>query len=462
MSETTASAPGDAATTSAPAAPPADMRTFTTLWATQTLSLFGTFVTQFAINIWLTQELYPSPEQKAALALGLSATSIAFMGPMVFVMPIAGAFADRHDRRRILLAANAASCLLTLALVALHAAHALTLPLAVVLLAGYSVAASFHSAAFDSSLPLLAPPGQLSRANGMMMSSFALSQLLSPAIAATLIGVPSLVRAQGWPLPWIARLERGTAFAFATDSLTFVVALVAIALVPLRQPPRGPDAHRQGVFALAREGFVWIVRRRSFLWLIGFGSLANLMLAPLVLLLPVIVRDRLRADWSGHVDFPTALATVNVAAGVGGVLGGVLVSVWGGRVKRRAPAMIACIGAVGLFEALAGFATSVRMAGAAMFAAQLFVAPLNTFAMTLWQSLTPPPMLARAMSTRRFISQSFFPLGMAISGWLAVPVEPAWLLVGAGSLLAIACASQLAGGRLATLEERMREEAARP
>src|SRR5580765_5109915 len=167
---------------------PAGMRTFHAFWALQTLSLFGTFVTQFAINIWLTAELYPRPEQKPALALALSATTLAFTAPMIFGMPLAGAFADRHDRRRILIIANAIACVLTLALVALHVAHALTLAAAVVLLAGYSLCAGFHSAAFDSSVPLLAPPEKLARANGMMMSSQMLSQLLSPALAAALIG----------------------------------------------------------------------------------------------------------------------------------------------------------------------------------------------------------------------------------------------------------------------------------
>jgi MFS family permease len=437
------------------------MRAFYTLWTTQTLSLFGTFVTQFAVNIWLTQDLYPAPGQKAALALGLSATTIAFTAPMIFGMPLAGAFADRHDRRRILIAANAVSCALTLGLVALVATRTLTLPIAAVLLAGYSLASGFHSAAFDSSLPMLAPSEHLPRANGMMMSSYALSQVLSPALAATLIGVPALVRGHGWPLPWIAGLERGTVFAFAADAATFAIAGVAVALMRIPQPVRPAHTAGQSLVADVREGFLWIAHRRPFLWLIAFGSLANLMLAPLMLFLPLLVRDRMRADWSGHhVPYATALATVTIVGGVGGVLGGVVVSLWGGRVRRRPVAMIVCIMVLAVFESVTGLARTVWLAGAALFAAEFFVAPLNTMSVTLWQTLTPPHMLARAMSTRRFIAQSFFPLGTFLAGWLAVPFDPAWVVAVAGALLAVACASQLLAGRLTHLEDRMREAAA--
>jgi hypothetical protein len=396
------------------------------------------------------------------LALGLSATTLAFTAPMIFGMPLAGAFADRHDRRRILIVANAIACALTLALVALHVAHALTLPAAVVLLAGYSLASGFHSAAFDSSVPLLAPREHLARANGLLTSSQMLSQLLSPALAAALIGVPALVRAHGGVPHWIAALDRGTVFAFATDAASFAIAMVGAIVLMIPRVPRPAHVAHQSLVADVREGFAWIARRPPFLWLIASGSLANLTIAPLFLVLPVLVRDRMRDDWTRHhVSFPAALATVNVLGGLGGVLGGVAVSVWGVRVRRRPLAMIVCLAWVGTWLAVVGLSHSVWLASAGLFLAELVLAPLNTFSATLWQSLTPPHMLARALSTRRFIAQSFWPLGTFIAGWLAVPYEPAWIVVAAGALLALGCGAQLAAGRVTHLEDQMREAAAR-
>ncbi|TMQ69231.1 MAG: hypothetical protein E6K80_12395, partial [Candidatus Eisenbacteria bacterium] len=59
-------------------------RTFVALWATQSLSLIGTGLTFFAVNIWLTQVRYPRPDQARQLAVALSATGLAFALPTVF------------------------------------------------------------------------------------------------------------------------------------------------------------------------------------------------------------------------------------------------------------------------------------------------------------------------------------------------------------------------------------------
>jgi len=438
------------------------MRTFLVLWWTQTLSLFGTAVSQFGITIWLARELFPLPAQRGQLALGLSAVALAFTAPMIFFMPLAGAFADRHDRRRILVLADTASFAITSALVALLAAHALTLGAAVVLLAGYSLAASFHNAAFDSSIPLVAPEAHLARANGMMQSSYALAQLLAPALAATLIAIPGLVRTHGWPLPWVAHFDRGTLFAFTADAITFAVAGIAVAMLHIPRPAHPVGASRGSLVRDVRDGFAWIANRRPFLWLIAFGSVANLTLAPLMLLLPVMVRDHLHAGAAHGPGLEAGLATVTTAGGLGAVLGGVAVSVWGMPGRRRPTIMLGCILVVALGEVATAFAPTVALAAAALLFCELLIAPLNAVSATMWQTLTPPHMLARAMSTRRFIAQSFYPLGTLIAGWLAVPFEPWRVVAGAGALLAVVCAAQLLDPRFAGLEDAMREAAARP
>ena len=184
------------------------------LWASQTLSLFGTMVTQFAMNVWLVRDLYPRPEQHRELALGLSVIGIAGFAPLVFMMPVAGAYADRHDRRGILIASNATLALLSAALVTLSLLQGLTLPVAALLLALYATASAFHSAAFDSSYGLFVAPADLARAGGMMQTSQALSQTLAPALAAGLLAIPALMGPPTW---WPKGLEHGVPFAFAAE-----------------------------------------------------------------------------------------------------------------------------------------------------------------------------------------------------------------------------------------------------
>ena len=84
--------------------PPRGFRTFLIVWATQSVSVIGSALTFFATTIWLTQVLYPQPQQKAELAFALSAVGLAWGLPAVFGAPLAGAWADRHDRKRTMMA----------------------------------------------------------------------------------------------------------------------------------------------------------------------------------------------------------------------------------------------------------------------------------------------------------------------------------------------------------------------
>ena len=75
-------------------------RTFIILWVSQSISVFGSALTFFGINIYLVLSLFPRDDQKAELAFALSAGALAFALGNVLSAPIAGAWADRHDRKR--------------------------------------------------------------------------------------------------------------------------------------------------------------------------------------------------------------------------------------------------------------------------------------------------------------------------------------------------------------------------
>ena len=71
--------------------PPANgFRTFLIVWITQSISVIGSALTFFSLTIWLTQVLYPLPEQKPQLAIALSLISLATGLTNVFIVPIAG------------------------------------------------------------------------------------------------------------------------------------------------------------------------------------------------------------------------------------------------------------------------------------------------------------------------------------------------------------------------------------
>jgi MFS family permease len=101
---------------SQPYQPPANgFRTFLILWVTQTISVMGSALTNFCITIWLTLVLYNLPEQKAQLAAALSIIGVVGLVVSFIFGPIAAVWADRHNRKRTMIAVNFISCCLTAA-----------------------------------------------------------------------------------------------------------------------------------------------------------------------------------------------------------------------------------------------------------------------------------------------------------------------------------------------------------
>lgn len=449
-----------------PYEPPAHgFRTFLILWATQSVSVFGSALTFFAITIWLTQVRYPAEAQKAELAFALSANSLAFALPTVFGAPLAGAWADRHDRKRTMVAADVASGVLALLLAALMAGGALDLWLLVPLTAGFALLGAFHSSAFFSSYAMLVPHAQLPRANGMMFSTEALSGILSPALAAGLIALPALARQGALPDPLaaaLAPLADGAPFAIGLDALTFFLA--SLVLLALRVPsPRRTDlapaadgsSPRKSFWADVAEGGVYIWRRRPLLWLLGTFTVANFVGSPLQVFQPLLVRFNLAGDWAARgLSFEGALALLASAGGLGGVAGGAFVSAWGGLKARRIYGVLVPMILSGLAQVAFGLSGLVYLTAALAFVVAAMVPILNAHSQAIWQAQVPPELQGRVFAVRRVIAQFTWPVSTALAGLAGGLFNPGVVVAALGALLATFCLAQLFNPHLRRVEDR--------
>src|SRR5207237_9220463 len=175
-------------------APPSHgFRTFVIIWAAQSLSVIGSGMTGFALNVYLAQVLYPAPEQKAELALAFTVLKLGFTIPFVFGGPLAGVWADRHDRKQIMIVTNTVNGLITLLTFILMLSGSLQLWMLVCIGVLAAAAGAFHYAAFDAFYAMLVPDSLLSRANGIMHSTCSLSGIISPAFSVSIIPFSSLV-----------------------------------------------------------------------------------------------------------------------------------------------------------------------------------------------------------------------------------------------------------------------------
>ncbi len=433
-------------------AAPRDTRRFFTLWAWQSASMIGTFVTLFALNIWQTTTLFPRDDQKPQLAAALTATTLAFAIPTIFGAPLAGAFADRHDRRRIMIVANLVNAALSLALLSLLAGGRIGVPGAALMLAAYALAAAFHSAAFEASYVMLVPAEQLPRANAMMATSQALTGLVAPGLAAALIALPRLVAHLGGPLGALAaRLPTGAPVAIALDLATFVAAASVLLRVPVPTPAR--TTPRASLGEDLAVGWRYLAGQPALLWLLSVFALANLSLGFFTLLTPLLVRFTFVAKGATHgLSYEPAYATLSTVCGLGGVAGGIVVAAWGGLRHHRVLGVLASMLVFALL--MIGYGVTRTLVAACVLGAllQAVIPSLNAHSATLWQTRTPAELQGRVFSTRRMVAQGSFPLGTALAGALATRLDPGRVIATLGAVLAVFAAAQLANRPLMNLE----------
>lgn len=445
--------------------PPHGFRTFLALWLSQSLSVIGSALTIFATTIWLTTVRYPGPEDQRTLAFALAAVGLAFVIPAVFLAPIAGAWADRHDRKWTMIMANIASGIISLVLVALLWSHRLDLPLLLVLLVAYEIAGCFHYAAFDTSYVMLVPERMLPRANGMMQTTQSLSAMVSPALAAALISLPVLAR-QGVfgasAAHLLGGIVDGTLLAIAVDAMSFFVAaviLVGLTIPSPRQIQVESDSLMQpkNIWADIQLGVLYIWRRRPLIWLLAAFAVANLALSPIAVLQPLIVRFVLAPDWMARGwTFETAFALITSAMGVGGVVGGIVISVWGGLKRRRIYGVMIPMLCAGIALFSIGLSSLLYPAAVLLMIVGMAGPLLNAHAQTIWQVQTPHALQGRVFAVRRLIAQCTLPLGTAFGGLMGGVFGPSSVFVVLGGILTLFCIAQLFNPVLLRVEDKTR------
>jgi MFS family permease len=442
-------------------APANGFRTFLIVWFTQSISVFGSALTLFAVTIWLTQVLYPGPDQMRQLALAVSGVSIARALAVVIGAPLAGAWADRHDRRLIMLTMDIANGCISLVLVGLIISGDLQIWMLLAILFVSGLCGAFHYAAFDSSYAMLVPEKQLARANGMMQTMAELSGIVSPALAAGLISLPVLAR-QGMLGGALGRvlgqLSNGMALTIAVDAVSFFLAAATLVFLVIPSPKRTDmtaDGTRPAktIWADIREGAMFILNRRALLWLLLSFTAANLLGSPQFVFQPLLIKVNLASDWAAHnFTFETALAFMNSLASLGGVIGGVLISAWGGLKTRRIYGVLIPMVLAAMAQIIFGLSSLLYLSVAMIFTTSFMIMIIRTHTQAIWQAQTPPELQGRVFAVRRLISQFTWPLGTALAGWVGGLVNPGLVLAVMGAMFLAISVAQLFNRTLLKVE----------
>jgi DHA3 family macrolide efflux protein-like MFS transporter len=372
---------------------PTGMKAFFLIWFGQVFSMIGSAMTNFAMGIWAWN--------KTGQATPLALVGLFSFAPIVIISPIAGVLVDRWNRKWVMFFSDFGAGLMTLTIFVLMITGRLEIWHLYITGAISGMFGAFQWPAYSAAISLMVPKKQYARTSGMISMAESGVGITAPILAGFLI---PLIDVNG---------------IIAIDLATLVIALSFLLMVFVPEPEHKPTDKTQGAFF--RElafGFKYLFDRTSLLYLqlvffFGnfFASIAFTLMSPMIL-----------ASSGGQ---SAVLGSVQSIGAIGGLLGGIALTAWGGPKRKINGVLIGWIvSGIGLF--LLGLGRSLPFwLGANLLL--VFVLPiLNGSNQAIWQAKTAPEVQGRVFSVRRLVAQITAPLSMAVAGPLADKLfEPA-------------------------------------
>ncbi len=382
-------------TTKAATRQPRGMLGFTIVWIGQLVSVLASNMSGFALSIWMFQ--------KTGSATAMSAMQVSFILPFMLITPFAGVMVDRYNRKLMMMVSDLACVLATIGILVGQATGQLQFWHLYVACSIMGLGNAFQWPAYSAAITTMVAKEQYGRANGMMSLIDSGPAVFSPILAGALLPILGLTG------------------ILTIDVVTFFLAIGALLAVHIPQPEKTMEG-REGKGNLLKEaafGFKYIFERPS-----------------LRAYLTVILALNVASGFSQSVTAPMILSRTNqntitfgaveTAAAIGGVLGGLVMSAWGG-FKRRIDTMLGgwvIYSVVGyIFFGISRWPV-VWMITIAIGAMTFPIT--NGSAQAIWQAKVAPDVQGRVFSARRFIAWLTDPIMPLIAGSMADFVtEPA-------------------------------------
>lgn len=372
--------------------------------SSQTVSLFGSSLVQYAMmwHITLTTES------------GLMMTLYIICGfiPTFILSPIAGVWADRYNRKILIIIADALIAIATLILAVLFVFGYDAIWLFFVMAAVRAFGAGIQMPAVGAILPQIVPQEKLTKVNGVNGSIQAITMFVSPMVSAALLGLTSIE------------------VIFFIDVITAAIAIFTL-LFFLKVAVHKKAAEKQttGYFADFMQGLQYVYNHAFLKKFFIFFAIFFVLMAPAAFLTPLQVTRSFGDDY-------WRLSAIEIAFSIGMMVGGGVIASWGGfpnKVKTMSFASILmgiCTLALGIVPLFWIYLAFMAIFGIAM---PIFSTPGTV----LLQEKVEEAYLGRVFGVMGMISTSMMPLGMIIFGPIADFVKIEWLLLGTGLFIIV-------------------------
>ncbi len=391
----------------------------------QAVSLFGSSLTQFAI-VW-----YVTLATSSGMMIMLS--SLCSFLPQILISMFGGVWADRHNRKFLIMIADGAIAFSTLILAVIFMAGYKELWLLFLVSAIRSAGAGVQTPAVSALIPQLVPADKLMRINGVNTTIQSLTTLVSPAASGAVLS--------------IAGLEA----AFFIDVVTAVIAIFIMSRIKVGKVKReqGQGA-RMSVFDDLKYGIRYVWERPFLRAFFAFYAILMFLVTPAALLTPLMTAR----SFGGEIWKLTANEMV---WSFGTIIGGVIIAAWGG-FKNRIHSIILGTFLFGTLTAGMGLSGNFILYLLILFITGLTMPLINSPGMVVLQESVEMDMQGRIFGLVQIVSSAAIPLGMSIFGPLADWVKVEFLLIITGILMMVLGISMLYNRSLREIEKQMPKE----
>ncbi|EFK58736.1 enterobactin exporter EntS [Sphingobacterium spiritivorum] len=362
---------------------------FSIIWVGQFISLLSSTAVNFAVIIWLSLE--------TGSAEVLAYAAIAGLLPQAIIGPIAGVYIDRWDRKKTMMFADGFVAFCTLIMSVSFYMGNESLLLLYVMLALRSVGSAFHMPAMQAAIPMLAPQSELLRIAGINQIIQSVSSIAGPALGALAIGFMSIGN------------------VLLLDIAGAVVAIASLLFVHIPNPEIAEKAKAsvQQVWKDINLGWEEIRKNRGLSYLFLYSVIATFCIMPVAVLFPLITINHFGGN-------KTEMSIVEMAWGVGMLVGGGLLGIWKPDIHKviiiNIMHMLLGISlAISGWLPVSGFILFVVLTGIGGLAASVY----NASFMTVLQEEVNPAMMGRVFSM--FFSIVVIPsvIGLLSTGFVA-------------------------------------------
>lgn len=371
----------------------------------QCVSLLGSSIVQYAI-IW-----YITLSTSSGVMLTIS--TICGFAPQLLVSLFGGTLLDRYDRKKIIMLTDGIIALSTLILAIVFLTGNKSIVLVFAVLAVRSAGTGIQTPAVQAVLPQITPPDKLMRINGIYTSIVSTLMFISPAISGAILG--------------FANLE-------VTLFIDVFTAIIGICITSMVFIPRiAKKAEKTSAIQDIKEGFSYVNKNSFVKTMLIFQIVVLFLISPSAFLTPLMVSRSFGAEvWR--------LTAGEMCYGIGGILGGILISTWGSKAggiisKNKMLTVV-----------IAGFLYSLFMIGLGLFSVfTLYLittvligiaAPCyNTPITTMIQERVEPEMQGRVFSLMQIAGSCALPLGMVLFGPIGDIVKIEHILVCCGIIV---------------------------